>query len=234
MDTIVKILIGESLYNVELRTFGMAFQGAMTIRNGRNKDKSMDWFYAFSCTLLTAFAGGLFGFMWMGKPTSLITGGDITLTLTAIAFVLATYTPLDIGFKLGNNVVVKIFTTVFAQLFRALGMISFINTATAEVSATKYYPTPILGPVLYGVLLGNMGAFFSKGFDGHLQEGVPFPIQNGRSCLRLVESRYVSELYCFPYTHISFVWYLSAKFYQGRLLVCYIIFMQTTKTVLWE
>jgi uncharacterized membrane protein YeiH len=181
MDTIVNVLTGESPYNMELRTFGIAFQGAMTVRNARNKDKSMDWFYAFCCTLLTAFAGGLFGFVWMGKPTSLITGGDITLTLTAIAFVLATYTPFDIGFKIGNNIAVKIVTTILAQLFRALGMLAFINTATAEVSSTRYYPTPILGPVLYGVLLGNMGAFFSKGFDGHLQQGVPFPVQNGMS-----------------------------------------------------
>jgi hypothetical protein len=179
MDAIVGLLTGSSPLNAELRTFGMALQGAMTVRSGRNVDKSMDWFYAFCCTLLTAFAGGLFGFMWMGKPTSLITGGDVTLTLTAIAFVLTTYTPMDIGFKLGNNIVVKIITTVFAQLFRALGMIAFINTATAEVNASSYYPTPILGPVLYGVLLGNMGAFFSKGFDGHLQNGMPFPIQNG-------------------------------------------------------
>ncbi|KAG7361698.1 hypothetical protein IV203_036799 [Nitzschia inconspicua] len=179
MDAFVALLTGTSALNVELRTFGMAFQGAMTVRNGRNKDKSMDWFYAFCCTLLTAFAGGIFGFLWMGKPTSLITGGDVTLTLTAIAFVLATYTPFDIGFKLGNNIVVTIVTTFFAQLFRALGMIAFINTANSEVPPSKYYPTPILGPVLYGVLLGNMGAFFSKGFDGHLQQGVPFPIQNG-------------------------------------------------------
>jgi hypothetical protein len=179
METIVNILTGASPFHAELRTFGQAFQGAMTVRNGPNQTKSMNWFYAYCCTLLAAFAGGLFGFMWMGKPTSLITGGDVTLTLTAIAFVLATYTPMDLGYKFGNNLAVKIVTTVWAQLFKVMGMIAFINTATAEVSASRYYPTPILGPVLYGTLLGNMGGFFSKGFDGHLEKGAPFPIQNG-------------------------------------------------------
>lgn len=180
MDALLGLMVGTSPFHAELRTFGMAFQGAMAVRNGKNKDKSMDWFYAYCCTLLAAFAGGMFGFMWMGKPTSLITGGDVTLTLTAVAFVLATYIPMDIGCRLGNNIVVKIITTVFAQLFRALGMLAFINTATAEVSASNYYPTPILGPVLYGVLLGNMGGVFSKGFDGHLNSGMPFPVQNGK------------------------------------------------------
>ena len=49
-------------------------------------------------------------------------------------------------------------------------MIGFINAAAAEVSASKYYPTPVLGPVLYGALLGNMGSFFAKGFHGHLEK----------------------------------------------------------------
>ena len=179
MEAVLDFLTGASPYNAELRTFGMAMNGAMTVRNGPNKDKQMPWFYAFSCTLVTAFAGGIFGFMWMGKPTSLITGGDVTLNLTLIAFLLATYAPMDIGRKIGNNIVGKVIITIIAQLFKALGMISFIDTATAEVSASKYYPTPILGPVLYGTLLGNMGAFFGKGFHGHLEKGAPFPIQNG-------------------------------------------------------
>ena len=178
MNAFVDLLIGTSPYNAELRTFGMAFQGAMTIRNGPNKDKNLPPFYAYCLTLLTAFAGGLFGFMWMGKPTSLITGGDVTLTLTAVAFFLATYIPM--GQQIGNLLPVKVVTTSFAQLFRALGMIAFINTASAEVSPSKFYPSlNVLGPVLYGTLLGNMGAFFSKGFDGHLGKGAPFPMQNG-------------------------------------------------------
>jgi hypothetical protein len=186
IDMLVNFLTGASPYNAELRTFGMALQGAMTVRSGPNKTKSMNWFYAYCCTLLTAFAGGLFGFMWMGKPTSLITGGDVTLTLCAIAFVLVTYMPMDIGFKLGNFLPVKIVITVLAQLFRALGMVAFINSASAEVSPSAYYPTPILGPVLYGTLLGNMGGFFSKGFHPYLESSMPWPFQNGMFSLFFV------------------------------------------------
>jgi uncharacterized membrane protein YeiH len=178
VDDLVSVLAGTSAYNVELRTLGMAFQGAMTVREGPNKDKSMNWFHAFCLVTVVAFGGGWFGFMWMGKPTSLITGGDVTLTLCIVCFVLTTYTPLH---KLGNLLPFKILYVFWAQLFRAMGMIAFIDTCNAEVSASKYYPTPVLGPVLYGTLLGNVGSFFLKGFNGHLERDMPWPFQNGMS-----------------------------------------------------
>ena len=59
---------------------------------------------------------------------------------------------------------------------------AFIDQALQVVPASKFYPIPILGPVLYGALLGNMGSFFINGFHGHLQKGMPFPFQNGIVC----------------------------------------------------
>jgi len=179
IESIVNILTGSSPYNVELRTFGQAFMGAMAVRSGKNKNKEMNWFHAFALSTIVGFGGGWFGFVWMGKPTSLITNGDITLTLTAIAFVISTYTPMDIGYKLGSSLPVKIVMNCWAQLFRALGMIGFINACAAEVGPSKYYPTAILGPVVYGTLLGNMGSFFLKGFNQHLEKAIPWPFQNG-------------------------------------------------------
>lgn len=179
MDSLISFLSGSSPYHAELRTFGQAFIGALAVRSGLNKNKDMNWFHAFALTTVAAFGGGWFGFIWMGKPTSLITGGDVTLTLTAIAFVLLTYTPMDIGYKIGKMLPVKIVMNSYAQLFRGLGMIGFINAAAAEVAPSKYYPTAVLGPVVYGTLLGNMGAFFSKGFHGHLEKDIPWAFQNG-------------------------------------------------------
>lgn len=173
------ILTGSSPYNAELRTFGQAFMGAVAVRSSNNKNKQMNWFHAFALTTIVAFGGGWFAFLWMGKPTSLITNGDVTLTLTAASFVIATYTPYDIGLKVGTSLPIKIVMNSWAQLFRSLGMIFFINTCAAEVGPSKYYPTPILGPVVYGTLLGNMGSFFLKGFHGHLENGIPWPFQNG-------------------------------------------------------
>ena len=179
IDLIVDFLSGSSPYHAELRTFGQAFMGALAVRSSANKNKDMNWFHAFALTTVTAFGGGWFGFIWMGRPTSLITNGDITLTLTAIAFVLLTYTPLDIGYMFGKMLPVKILANSWAQLFRGLGMIGFINACAKEVSPSKYYPTPILGPVVYGTLLGNMGAFFLKGFHKHLEKEIPWAFQNG-------------------------------------------------------
>eukprot|EP00536_Pseudo-nitzschia_multiseries_P000349 jgi/Psemu1/282266/fgenesh1_pg.5_\ len=179
MDSIIAFLSGSSPYHAELRTFGQAFMGALAVRSGANRNKDMNWFHAFALSTIAAFGGGWFGFVWMGKPTSLITNGDVTLTLTAIAFALLTYTPMDIGYRFGTMLPVKILFNSWAQLFRGLGMIGFINACAAEVSASKYYPTPILGPVVYGTLLGNMGAFFLKGFHKHLEKDIPWAFQNG-------------------------------------------------------
>ena len=106
MDTLVDLLTGTSPYNLELRTFGQAFQGAMTVRNGPNKDKSMPWFYAYCCSLLTAFAGGLFGFMWM--KTLFDPGAGMNLPQSTI-FILVGWlffcmTPMakDMGLNVAN------------------------------------------------------------------------------------------------------------------------------------
>jgi len=176
---IISILTGTSPYNVELRTFGQAFMGALAVRRGKNKDKEMNWFHSFALSTIVAFGGGWFGFIWMGKPTSLITNGDLTLTLCVISFIISTYTPMNIGYKFGSFLPVKIIFNCWAQLFRALGMIGFINAAAVECVPSKYYPTPILGPVVYGALLGNMGMFFLKGFHQHLEKDVPWAFQNG-------------------------------------------------------
>merc|ERR1719464_989086 len=86
---------------------------------------------------------------------------------------------MDVGYKFGTFLPVKIVMNCWAQLFRALGMIAFINSSVSEIGPSKYYPTPILGPVVYGTLLGNMGSFFLKGFHQHLEKEIPWPFQNG-------------------------------------------------------
>lgn len=179
VDFIVALLSGSTPYHAEMRIFGQAFMGCLVIRSGVNRYKSMHWFHAFCLSTVASFGGGLFAFVWMGKPTSVITNGDVTLSLTALAFALLTYAPDDVGYKYGTKLPVKILLNAWAQLFRGLGMIAFINACNAEVSPSKYYPTPILGPVLYGSLLGNMGAFFLKGFHKHLEKDIPWAFQNG-------------------------------------------------------
>merc|ERR1719253_1881095 len=47
---------------------------------------------------------------------------------------------------------------------------------------SKYYPTPVFGPILFPTLLGNMGGFLVNGIDGYLGKGMPWLFQQGISC----------------------------------------------------
>lgn len=177
---LVSFLTATYPYAAELQALGIALQGAMAVRAGANKDGKMHWFHAFALTTILAFGGGWLGFLLMGKPTSMISGGDINVTACVIAFVAVNYTPLDIGYKFFNLLPVKVLIVVFAQLFRSTGMVKFINTAFDEISPTPYYPIPVLGPIVYGTMLGNMGGFIVNGIDGYLKNGMPWPFQNGK------------------------------------------------------
>ena len=63
------------------------------------------------------------------------------------------------------------------QLFRAMGLIKFCEIAfdAFKNNPSPYYPIPVFGPILLPTLLGNFGGFFSKGFNGHLEKGMPWP-----------------------------------------------------------
>ena len=142
---LVTLLTGDYEFAAEFQALGMAFQGAMAVRTGANKDGKMNWFHAFALTTMLAFGGGWLGFMLMGKPTSMVSGGDINVTACAIAFLVVNYSPFDIGYKILSLLPFKILITVFAQLFRSGGMIKFINTAFSEIKPTRYYPIPVVG-----------------------------------------------------------------------------------------
>ena len=172
-------LCGTSAYHVELRTFGMALQGAMAVRKGPNKDGKMHWFHAFALTTILAFGGGWFTGLWMGKPTSMIAAGDVNVTLGLIAYLIVHHSPFDIGYKICDSLPGTFLITSLAQMFRSMGTIGFISVAASELKPSPYYPTPIIGPILYGALLGNMGGLFRNGFDKYLENGMPWPFQNG-------------------------------------------------------
>lgn len=178
-EFLVTFLTNKYPYASELQALGMAFQGALAVRNGANKDRKMHWFHAFALTTVLGFGGGWLAFMLMGKPTSMVSGGDINVTACIIAFVVVNYTPFDIGYKLLSLLPFTIIITVFAQLFRSFGMMKFIQTAFSEINPSPYYPIPVIGPILYGTMLGNMGGLVMKGLDGYLKNGIPWPFQNG-------------------------------------------------------
>ena len=170
---LVAFLTADFPYAGEVQSFLMAIQGAMTVRSGMNKNNNMAWFHAFAQSVVTAYAGALLAPMWMGKPTSMLSN-DINILMCIVAFVLVNYCPFNLCFHLFKFFPVKLVITMGAQLFRAMGVVKFTSLGYDNLKhmPSKYYPTPIVGPVLWASLLGNMGGFFSKGFHGHLKDGM--------------------------------------------------------------
>ncbi len=177
---IISFLTGDFPYTTEFQAFFMALQGAMKVRTGKNKDGKMNWFHAFCQGVVLSYAGGLLSPLWMGKPTSLLSN-DINMASCIIAYILVNYVPLNIGFNIANLFPMRLLTVMGAQLFRAMGIMKFVDIAfnAFKDTPTKYYPTPILGPICNGMILGNMGSFFALGFEGHLKNEMPLPFKNG-------------------------------------------------------
>lgn len=180
MDIVISYLTGDFAFSPELQAFWMALQGAIAVRSGPNRDRSMHWFHAFLMSVVAGYGGACFTPFWMGMPTSMLSN-DLNLAACVVAFILANYTPFDVGYKLGRSLPIVVITTTFAQLFRSLGVVKYTSICYGAFkdSPSSYYPIPIVGPIAYGTLLGNMSGFFLKGFNGYLANGMPWPFQNG-------------------------------------------------------
>jgi len=180
---VVSFLTGDFPYSTEFQSFWMAFQGSMIVRNGPNKEGKMEWFHAFAQGVLLSFAGACFGNLWMARQTSMFSQ-DLNIASCIITYLFVNCLPMHIGHKIGNLFPLRLITVIGAQLFRTMGIVKFVNIAyeTFKDNPSDYYPTPVFGPILNATLLGNMGAFFWKGFHGHLKSGMPLPFQNGIFC----------------------------------------------------
>jgi hypothetical protein len=179
-SNIVHYLSGDFPFRNELTNFCMAFQGHLSVRNGRNKDGSMNWFHAFMLGVVCCFGGSSFAPLWLGKPSSIL-ANDLGLFSLIISFITINCMPFDIGNKLGKTFPAKLFCTTFVSLFKTMGIVGYTAAGyqAFKASPSEYYPIPIFGPIVWATLLGNMSAFFVKGFDEHLKNGMPWAFQNG-------------------------------------------------------
>ena len=186
-SAVISYLSGDFPYATEFQAFLMALQGSMAVRNGANKDGKMAWFHAFMLSVVTGYAGALFTPLFMGRPTTML-ASDINMPMCIISFLIVNYVPFGIGHKLGNFFPVLLLITSGAQLFRAMGIIKFVNIAfdAFKDAPSPYYPyVPVFGPILNATMLGNMGGFFGNSFHGYLKNGMPWPFQNGLFCATL-------------------------------------------------
>lgn len=151
--TIVELLTGTHQYSGELQAFWMAIQGSVAIRSGPNKNKHMTWFHSFVLSVIAGYGGGLLGFIWMGKPSSMLSN-DLNIGCCIIAWIIINLIPFDIGYKLCTTPPVVLITTIFAQLFRSTAIVRFINVCFNEFKGnpSPYYPIPVFGPILYGTV----------------------------------------------------------------------------------
>lgn len=107
---------------------------------------------------------------------------DLNMASCILAFLIVNYSPFDIGYMICNTIPFTMVTVSFAQLFRSLGIVKFADVCfdAFKDAPSAYYPIPVFGPIMYATLLGNMGGFLTKGVDGHLANGMPWPFQNGK------------------------------------------------------
>ncbi len=175
-----EFLTGNFPFSVEFQSICMALQGAMIIRNGINKDGKLEWFHAFAKGIIISYGGALFTPLWMGRPTPMLTN-DLNMASCILAYILVNYTPSNVGYRIAGLFPIRLVTVVGSQLFRTMGILKFVQIAYVAMkdSPSPYYATPIFGPILNASILGNMGSFFTLGFDGHLKGGMPLPFQNG-------------------------------------------------------
>mmetsp|Transcript_13514 Transcript_13514/g.20913 ORF Transcript_13514/g.20913 Transcript_13514/m.20913 type:complete len:192 (-) Transcript_13514:30-605(-) len=183
VDSAIDFLTGNFDYCKEIRSFlhgYLAFVGVRKAHEATGAD--LGWFHTFFVCLISAYGGAILTPMWLGRPSSII-ATDMTLLISIVAYGIVFLSPLDIGYKLGQFFPVKLILTIGSSLFKTLGMIGFCTIAfdvlKMNPAATEYYPIPIFGPIIWASILGNMGAFFMKGFHGHLKDGMPYPFQTG-------------------------------------------------------
>jgi hypothetical protein len=202
MDGAVRFLTGNFPYSGELQCIWMAIQGCVAVRMGPNKNGNLHWFHAFALSVMMGYAGASFGFLWMAKPSGML-ANDLNMASCIIAFLLINYTPFDIGYKICASLPGTIVTVSFAQLFRSLGIAKFATVCFEAFKDTPsaYYPIPVFGPIIYATLLGNMGGFFLKGFEGHLSNGIPWPVQNGTLRALCSYIRFLLDVVVRPVAH---------------------------------
>lgn len=183
LNLAVAFLTGDFPGSAEFQNLGMAIQGAMNVRKGPNREKKLHWFHAFMLSVVAGFAGGIFTFIWMGMPSSILSN-DLGMGSCIIAFAFVNFIPFDLGYFCFNALPISLLITSSAQLFRSLSLVKFVKTCFLAFrdSPSDYYPIPVFGPIIYGTLLGNMGALFMKGFEYHVGNGVPWMVQNGVFC----------------------------------------------------
>mmetsp|Transcript_8579 Transcript_8579/g.11268 ORF Transcript_8579/g.11268 Transcript_8579/m.11268 type:complete len:440 (-) Transcript_8579:6-1325(-) len=169
----------ETPYVQELGLFCFSLSNALRARGALG---DAFWMHSLVFFFLTTFGGSTVVGIVLGGPPGFLTN-DKTVVVASLAWYLANYCPGDLFKKASAAPVSKELIVFFKETFRANGCVSTVIKANQYFAATKYYPTPIYGPIMCGILGSNAGGFFppSRGL-ATIEKGVSWNIQCAGFC----------------------------------------------------
>lgn len=123
---------------------------------------------------LSAFGGGTVAPVLIGRP-SFVLNNDFAIFACICVWYVVNHLN---GTVLFNHPAVKMFWLLMLAIFRTNAATNMVTVASGIFAPTKYYPIPILGPIVAGTLLGCLGQFlpFDKGLSP-IKNNTPWPVQ---------------------------------------------------------
>jgi hypothetical protein len=123
---------------------------------------------------LSAFGGGTVAPVLIGRPSFVLNNDFPIFACICVWYVVNNLN----GTVLFNHPAVKMFWLLMLAIFRANAATNMVTIASGIFTPTKYYPIPILGPIVAGTVLGCLGQFlpFDKGLSP-IKNNTPWPVQ---------------------------------------------------------
>jgi len=161
-------------YVRELATVGNAINGTLGIYASLQGQPTLYWLHSLILTVMGSFGGGLIAPLFLGKPAAVFTN-DLVVFACIVCWYFVHYLG---GSRLLNWKPIRMIWSIFVGLFRTSSVIGLVAMANSTLSASKYYPIPLFGPILSGTLVGSMSAFLplDKGL-APIAKNTPWPIQ---------------------------------------------------------
>lgn len=152
-----------------------AINGCLSAQNAlKAQPQPVYWLYSLVMSYLSAFGGGTVAPVLIGRP-SFVLNNDFAIFACICVWYVVNHLN---GTVLFNHPVVKMFWLLMLAIFRANAATNMVTVASGIFTPTKYYPIPILGPIVVGTLLGCLGQFlpFDKGLSP-IKNNTPWPVQ---------------------------------------------------------
>uniref|UniRef100_A0A7S4BBC0 Uncharacterized protein n=1 Tax=Chrysotila carterae TaxID=13221 RepID=A0A7S4BBC0_CHRCT len=142
----------------------------------REKDASARWHYALPLLFLTSFGGGIMVPITLGKPMVLYVNESI-VPIMCLSYLAVNTIPAVL--QLISSRVGRIITNTLFEIMRFHVLAGCAATAASNLPSPSYYPVPVVGPIVAGIMGGCGGAFMplSSGLAA-IENGCPWRVQS--------------------------------------------------------